>query len=224
MKGKYKRLIELTNKEIMELKEEGIQDLIDLECAVLGIKISERPEEIETPKIENDIEAFQIGDMYFKTEEEAQRVYDAIKSTKVFRQDYNYETGDEWKYLNESHTFGGDLMLTKAGFLSEKKLETYANELKKYKAKKEDFDKKLSDWRGEEEKRGKVENKVMNYIDGIWEKENEKKRMLKQYKKYLKLAGEDKEIAKKFLCDAYGTEHVRETLGEEYAILSDPRD
>jgi len=215
---------ELTNKEIMKLKEEDKQDLMDLECAVLGIKISERPEEPKPPKVENDIEAFKVGGMFFKTEKEAQQVYDVIRSTKVFRSDYNYESGSEWKFLESSYDYGENLMVTKVGFLSKKKLEIHGNELKKYNAKKETFDKKISDWRKEEEDREKVETEVRDYIDSVWEKENEKQRMLEQYKRYLKLAGDDKDIAKKFLCDAYQSEHVREILGEEYSVIPDARD
>lgn len=214
MKG-YK---ELTEKEIMELEEENIQDLIDLECANEGIKLLKRPKEPKKPELQNDIICYQIDNMIFKTQKEAQMVFDVLRQAKTYKTNYNYESGYDFKYLELDDIFGNDLSIKKTTYMSKNKYKEHQEMLTKYNSDKDLYDIKYSKWRKENDKRKKIEEIVRSHIDRAYEKESEKQDMLIQYKRYLELANNDELIAKKFLCDAHGKTYVKSTLGAGYLI------
>ena len=207
---------ELTEKEVMELEEENIQDLVDLECANEGVKLLRRPNEPKKPELLNDIICYEIDDMIFKTQKEAQMVFDVLRETKTYKTNYNYESGYDFKYLELDDTFGNDLSIKKTTYLSKKKYKEYEEMLIKYKSDKEIYDTKYQKWKKENDKRREIEETIRECIDKAYEKESEKQDMLLQYKRYLELANDDESVAKKFLCDAHGKTFVKATLGTGY--------
>ena len=207
---------ELTGKEIMELEEENIQDLIDLECANEGIKLIKRPNEPQKPELQNDIICYKIDDMIFKTQKEAQMVFDVLREIKTYKTNYNYESGYDFKYLEVDDDFGNNLSIKKTTYLSKKKYKEHEEMLVKYESDKSIYDTKYQKWSKENDKRREIEEIVRVYIDKVYEKESEKQDMLIQYKRYLELTNNDELIAKKFLCDAHGKTYVKATLGTKY--------
>lgn len=213
----------LTGKEIVNLGEEGVKDLIDLQCAEEGIKIARRPVEPEEPKLQRDIVCYKIGDMIFKTQSGAQRVFDILRTIVVFETDYNWEVGSDYKYLKEDSSYGAEMTIVKTAYLSKKRYKEYKEMLKKHNDKKEDYEHKYEIWSKENEKRLATETKVREHIRRVFEREQEKEDMLNQYKRYLELSDNNKEIAKRFLCDAYGAGHVKEMLGKEYWLKAEKK-
>ena len=207
---------ELTEKEIMELGEKNIQDLIDLECANEGVKLIKRPNEPQKPELQNDIICYKIDDMIFKTQKEAQMVFDVLRETKTYKTNYNYESGYDFKYLELDDDFGNNLSIKKTTYLSKKKYKEHEETLVKYESDKSIYDTKYQKWNKENDKRREIEGTIREYINKAYEKESERQDMLMQYKRYLELANDDELIAKKFLCDAHGKTHVKSTLGTEY--------
>jgi hypothetical protein len=97
-----KKITEMTEPEILALKQEDLEKLVKLAMAEEGIKIVSCPEEPEYRKLpEKDITVYTVGNYsYFKDIKEAQKIADMLSTMSFMEYSYNYSDYSNRYYEN----------------------------------------------------------------------------------------------------------------------------
>ena len=210
----YKRYNELTDKEILKCTKEDIEKLIELECAIEGVKIVDKPEEIVKPDIERNMQVFKVMGVLVRTREEAEIIAKAVQQVETYKVHYDYEINYNDRYL-EKDSEGVDCSIIVENYPDKKSLDEVKEKLKRYDKEKKLYDDLKAEYDSARDKRLNIADIIWKHIDKVQSAERERIRMVEEYKKYVILANSE-EIAKRFLCNAYGKEKVEERMGTDY--------
>lgn len=194
-----KRYYELTKEELIKLTSEQIQDLIDLEIAYEGITPIICPAEISLTEVDinKSIRVFQIGGIYFRNREDAEKVAN-MKRVII---DWNYNTGSNYKFAkDEDKEFSS---VTEEYFYSESEINRVKVAIENNKALKEDYDAKKLEYDKYITNTSEIRSKVRDAVNEArqWFEDIEYAKM--NYQKYLRLADGDVKIAKRFFNSAF---------------------
>ena len=194
-----KRLEEYTNEELATLTDEQEKDLIDLECAHEGIRLL--PELSPKPKFEKpgpDMTAYHIEDIYLLDMDEANDVLAYINSKKsiVTR---NYHCYEEYKIRPATAPL---TMSTVTGFSDEHHAKV-KYERERIKNLEDSWDEEKSKYDEILKSRQDVSKKVQDACQSARTEKSQINALLNEYRRYLKLAMNEKEIAQNFLREAH---------------------
>lgn len=195
-----KRLEEYTNPELRELTEDKRQDLIDLECAVAGVRLLPiLPDKPENLKPEKDLTLYQLSKQpYFIDKEEAEAVLALVNQCK--RGNYYSFNGEKWDpdeslvglELQDAYSPELHSKISPAKTLYEETKSAYV------KAKKE-FDDISTE-------RTEITTSVHNAIRDANDEQDTVDKYRREYTRYVALANGDVDIAMNFLTNAYPDE------------------
>lgn len=196
-----KRLDEYTQKELANLSDEEIQNIIDIECAFEGVRLlPPKPEEYVAKVFEPDSIVYNVGQFQFKNQEDALKVIDVLKSVTLVNTTYDYSVGYNYYYIDDKLIDAPNLE-TKKVFSKQTYNDMKAEMTKVNKEKDSHKDQKNLYDEIVKERKSVVDN-VYETINEAVDKENEKQRIINQYNRYLVLADNNTTTAKKFLADA----------------------
>jgi hypothetical protein len=187
--GIPKRFNDLTQDELFNLTKDGIQRLIDLECAFEGLVKVDMPtkpinpnEELTKPAI-----AYGISGILLTDYAEAEKVL-ALKS--IVKTNYNWELGYHMEWLSPD-----EVSLTTKMYYLEADVRAAAKELKAFKALKDLYETELAEYNKFVKAYDAIVNLVMDamYKAKLYFYSLEK--ATKLFNEYMGLAGGDTTIA-----------------------------
>lgn len=190
----------LTNEELLALTEEQIKDYVEYALAEAGLPIEleslEQPEPL-TVEPDSHLTKVEIRDLALLPEV-ATQIQDILKNTVVYSIDYNGKLSSARKESDYDYP----------------KFSSYRYESDKLKAEKEASRRLLKlQWeeynKREEENREAMSlreeklNEIFEHIQSVRNADYEKRTKLSAWEKYLKLANNDRVIAKNFFVERY---------------------
>jgi hypothetical protein len=197
-----KKIEELTEREIIDLKDDEINKMVRLLCAENGIKIISAPEEPEYEKIpEEDLVAYRIDrfNYIFLDKEEAEQVCVLLSKLQSFK-DYSYFCN--CKFLVEQDA---------TPFFSVQKIKVYSSHTQKVVLPlierndkiQEDYNKEIEEYNSEKKKMDMISSQIWNRVNNVRDEYANMERLWNIYKdEYLSLT-EDESMAMEFLKKAY---------------------
>ena len=197
-----KQIAELTSKELMELTEVDKKSIIDLECAVRGIKLlPEQPISPNVIKPEKDTTVYEIAGFNFLDSKEANEVLTLLENTKsrVGLDSKNYDSN---YYVRPLQSYYEPKIETNKVYSA----ESYVNikvELDKYTKAKEAYNKLKGEYDNCKHDIVTLKKELQDAIDTVFEYSRNVEKFTDLFARYLKLANNDKLIAKNFLISSY---------------------
>ncbi len=196
-----KRVDEMTREELLALTEDGIQTLIDLECAYMGVPLLPvAPVEPKKPDVEPDVTVYYVAGEYFVDKADAQRVAELIGECPRYKYTYAYGLYDG-KIVRGTETTMLTVITEK--WMSERlynqhrqALEMYGEARKQYDADRKKYDQILRD-------RQAIADEVLQKVNEARDWENTVQWIIEQYNRYLKLAEGNQVVAMRFLVKAH---------------------
>ena len=197
-----KRLADLTKVELASLSDQEVNDLIDLECAHASIPLlPDAPVAPTKAELLPDLAMYQIDDLSFLSHEDATKVAALVATMDRVEPHYIPGPGYEqyakpiskgtYPDIATKRIYSGTAALGQGSLLVQQ-----AARKKEYAEAKEAYDELV-------EKRGDVVNGVHEAIREAQREYARRSFLMAQYRRYLKLADGNGEIALGFLCDAY---------------------
>ena len=186
-----KRLDDYSNEELLILKQEEIERLIDFECAHNGVPLL--PDPPDKPIVKNpdpDLELYYIEGFCLQNKEDADRVIEIINSMSRMKDEYynrGYVSDDDLVNFTIKKEFSKHLKN-----LSKGQRETARKIEENYKELKDAYDRIVQD-------RKEIINMVNSAITDAREEQNKIIRFKRLYARYLQLAEGEKDIAMNFL-------------------------
>lgn len=214
-----KRYFDYSDEELYEMKGEEIEELIDLECAIEGIKL------VNMPKLPEDISTKPSVDVYtFDNYSSTDRsvvegirdmVFALMERGDLITLDYDYRTGSYDHKFTKTVKSVGDIGHMKA--YSPDEYEKITFEISAYKARKQAYDKAFSEYKEESKKMAECRERVMTHYYSAVDKISILNNLKMVYQNYLKLSCGDATIAWNFLEKAYPewVESKNEIVGVE---------
>ena len=198
---------DLTDVEILGLTDTDIQNYIELDIAVAGIKFVEKPtmeEPVKVNIVPKDV-AYQVGDLLFADAETAQKVANLVSYKRC------YDTGYNYKFLKPAEETSVDTVK----FYTEVQLLQYKDELEVYHKLKGVYDKLKKEYTAYLDSVRGIKSNVLDRVQVCKEEVERIENLKGQYSKYLELANQDSEIAKNFFVKAYSEETYLKVIGEK---------
>ncbi|MCK5613125.1 hypothetical protein KAR91_65230 [Candidatus Pacearchaeota archaeon] len=196
-----KRLEDCTDEDLLNMTEEQVEDLIDYECVHTGVRLLPempvKPTE-EAPK--EDFEFFEVSELQFVNKEDAEKIAELAAS--MDRIESKYESGPTYTRI-VTGTKKED-----PGIQKKKKFsEEYLNQVKVKKQRIEERKKEYNELKKEYDDISEARSSI---IDNVFNKLKEARQagqrliaLRDESHRYLKLAIGDKEIAQRFMTDAF---------------------
>jgi len=196
-----KRINEYTQLELANLSDQDTQNIIDIECAFEGVRLlPPHPTELVSKVFVPDTTVYKVGELNFENQDDALKVIEVLKTTKLISYTYDYNVGYDYNYI-ENKVIDVPNISTKKVFSKEKYLEMKADMLV-VKKEKDNYNSQKSLYDEIVKERKSVVDSVYEAINDAVDKETEKKRIIDQYNRYLALADNNATTAKTFLADA----------------------
>ena len=197
---------DLTDEQVFKLTTEQVDFYVNLECAKEGVLLlpDERPIEPRLEKPPFDAVAFQVGDFYVSTADEATKILDALKSVRIIRLDYESATGYDSKVVKRLDSFTPEIK--QIACYSQETFAEIKKQLTEYILAKNTYDRSVREYNDIVTKRDKVAEWIWNRAEEVREKHTSQEKLLNEYKRYLVLSNNDSEIALNFLQNAYKLE------------------
>jgi len=196
-----KRLEDYTNSELLDLTNDEVEQLIDMECAHIGVRLlPDLPKKPEVFKAERDATIFSVGGIEFLDPGEAQEVADFINTKRRAKTGHVPGPGYEPMLKGQENT---DMvsMFTKSVY-SEAFYNTIASQKAQADAQMKDYTDAKKDYDEIMKERTSITEDVLDHIK-IARLERQRLDMLcNEARRYMSLALADKEIAKRFMLDA----------------------
>lgn len=196
-----KRFEDLTDEEILALTEDEIRLHIDYECAVAGAPLlpPEPGPAPEKPKAEPDVEVFTVGDINFKTIEEANEVARLANGLDRYALAYVSGPGYEKKVTPDRD----DVTIETSRHYSPERYEEVRDDLDAYQeAKREHFWRQTA-YRDAERERQQVRDWIRERVSDVRQTEAERQDMRARFERYLDIADGDRATARRFLSEAH---------------------
>ena len=194
-----KRYDEMTNEELYDLSEEQISILIDYECALEGIPLlPEKPIVPEVKNFEPDTEIYEVKGMLFTNREEALSVLSLLLTSNMV--DYSYSNNSkriipliDYKKpeLKMEKYFSTEMYA-----LIQEEKDSYDRILKQYQERQKNYDEAYK-------LRIDIVKNITEAISCAQEEQYKKQKYTGEYKRYLKLSDNNKDIALNFLRNAH---------------------
>ena len=206
-----KRIDELSKKEILELSDDDIEQLIDLECAINGVPlVPPLPQKPIVSEVKPDLEIYRIGDVVFQNYSEAIAVIEAYDQADIYRMGY----GEKYPKL----IFSDDYNYPKI-----KKEKVMSAELyNSIKEEKEANDALLKEYESQEKlyndivsRQKQYKESVHNIVKEVWEEKHTKDSYKAEFDRYLILSDDNPTIAWNFLVSAHKDAEAIEGLRSE---------
>lgn len=195
-----KRIVDLEEKEIIELSNEKIEDYINYECALEGVPMlpphpGPAPDKI---KVEADTKVFEIAGYLVLDTDHAGRILDALNSGVLYREEianFDYSL----KHLTLIYDDYYAPKITAKNILSpelwdsvQKSHAAISSQLKQWKIINDEYQSSLKE-------REAITTQVWDHIESVRAIVCEKENIKNLFSQYLKLAEGDKSIAMNFL-------------------------
>lgn len=215
-----KRIDDYTKAELLDLKDDQIQKIIQWELAENGVKLLTKPKEPECydiPDPDKKIYEVSLVDVAFDKKEIAEEVAKIIRNnfSTLRHIEHHWGEGTGVKTdISQANYYGSN----KLEDIVVKEVRTYSTDLynqikanltenarlkEAYKKEKEEYD----TWEATSQE---TVTYVWNKIREVRNEQNEKEQMLKRFEEYLSLANNDSDIAWKFLKKAYTVSQEQE--------------
>lgn len=196
-----KRLEDYADEELLNMTEEQVEDLIDLECVHEGVRLlPELPVKPTEKPPEEDFEFFEIEPLQLVDRKDATLIAETVAD--MDRVESKYESGPSYTRIVTGSKKEEPSIQKKTKFS-----EKYLNEVK---ATKQRIDERNKEYKGLKDEYDTVSEArssiITNVLDKIKEARQAGKRLLAlrdESHRYLKLSMGDKEIAQRFMSDAY---------------------
>jgi len=207
-----KRLTDYTNEELRDLNQDGIERLIDLECAFEGIPLlpESSPVKPEVNKPQEDLTLFNVDSVSLERKEDAQEIVNLLNG--MGRMTRNWQT-DGYDLNEESVSFVPQKVFSSEHRQKHKAQEKAAKEIEtRYNLAKKEYD-------GIVKERKSIIDGVSTAVGLAFDEVDKINRYKKQYARYLQLAEGEKDIALNFMKAAHPDED--EYLDEILSKISD---
>lgn len=219
-----KSIEELTHSEIINLTYEERQKMLDLECAKHGLRFAVNPgQPPEAPKITPDTDVWQVGSYTFSdyaTAEKVQKVLlDAMNSRVKLTYDYGVCGGD-FKYLSQLDSYErAEVNISPMRVLSNAKYQEEKARLSNYSEEKKKYEEMKKSWDTFQKERERISGWIMDKFSDAQCLESKLSSIFYNYKRYLDLADQNKEIAMNFLRNSHGVEFNDQPTRELIEIM-----
>ncbi len=195
-----KRYSDLTHEELIVLKDDDVERLIDIEIANEGIMPVSKPEvpTLEAEGIVASEVAFEVGGILFKNED------DAITVARMdsFTTNYNYQVGGyDYKWLDPVI----DRTITRRTFYKQADIVRIKEILVKNKSKRKEYESRKKDYDEFLESTGKIRNAVYSFWREALNLQQEIDEAKAILEKYRALADSDETVAINFFKNTYKT-------------------
>ena len=193
-----KTIQEMTDSEILKLTGDELENLIKITYADNGIKllsVPEKPALLELPK--PTLKFFKVGGYYFKDSEVASQI------ASLMQDGYNdsYESSYKMKYPRKLSE--GYFCIVPEMLYEESVCHEWSKKLLEQKQLEEIYEKQKKDYDSNYNAGSNIRQEIHDTYYAIVEKYRNLNQLRNEYKAYLELAGQDKDIAIKFLRKAY---------------------
>lgn len=205
------RYTELTNDQLARLTSKQIDLLIELEVAHAAIEPVMPPVKpsLERVGITKSAIAYQVNNILFVNEDDAL----TVANMSMVAETYEYETGYKYKWLKPVM----DPSVSKVSYYRQEDVVRVQAALVDNNAKLATYEPAVNAYNKFMKQTGEVRNNVRAAVSEALEVQKELTMAQEQYKRYLILAGDDKEIADNFFRNTYKHKaHILTTvLGDE---------
>lgn len=224
-----KSIEKMTEKQILNLKDEDLEKLINLKMAQEGIKLLQRPSEPQLSEVPKpDIILYQIEgiEFYFKTRQAAEEAKDLFKDNK-------YIVGADYNYMSSEKVYHELAGLSKYDHEEREKMEikeqdAYSialyEEIKELLAANDKLNDAykggLEDYETEYKKSEYIREEINERYEEVCEKYRELDLMKSRYAEYLELANGNSKTALTFLKKAYTVNEETEAYITEEKIIA----
>jgi len=196
-----KRLEDYTDAELVNLTEEQVIDLIDLECGYEGVKLLPTlPDRPVKNNLAEDWEVWDVPSMTLADKKDAAEII-AFALGKSHVTTY-YVPGPGYKKYGEIDP-NYELGITSKKMFSRDHYKTIDVQLQQYESTKQNYDKAKSEYDEISKARSEIIGTVNEAISDARSTAQRLSRLEQASLRYLTLAHGDKEIAKRFMLDAY---------------------
>lgn len=183
--------------------------MIDLECAETGIPLlPPLPVASQSCQIKPKVKCYQIGDFWFDDYESAERVRVLLNSLMVYRIDYNYQVGYDYKYLK----LNDEIMLRESVLFDENQ---YSTALIKHHTQQKEYEERMKLYRKIADQRQTIVNKILEKIKDAKAELKEYEQKVSEAKRYLELVNGDVEIAGRFFTKVYKDADIRDFISSD---------
>ncbi len=196
-----KRLEDCTDEDLLNMTEAQVEDLIDLECVHTGVRLlPEMPVKPDEAPPTEDFESFEIGDLQFVDRKDATLIVEIVAEMK--RVETRYESGPSYSRVVTGSIKEEPTIQKKKQFS-----EQYLNEVKvkkqRIEERKKEYDNLKQEYDDISEARGSIIDDVFNKIKKARQAGQRLIALRDESHRYLRLAMGDKEIAQRFMTDAF---------------------
>jgi len=221
-----KQITELTEKEILALTDEQLENMVQYKMAEEGIKILEYPQKPEFNKIpQKDESAFTIGGLTYPitNKRAAEEISAVISKNREYFSNTEYSPNDySVKFLKpaDDYLFEKVGSLAKEDFYSAETARQIADDKKANKEIEQAYQVELNEYNEAYERRKEIEVVIYGKFREVVDKFREMERLKAKYEQYLQLADGNEKTAMKFLKNAYNVSYEAEYFvkGEEAPV------
>jgi hypothetical protein len=194
---------DLSHEEILGLGEGEIERYCNLACAQEGAPLlpPEPGEKPEKPTHEPDVEVYEAGGEYLRSQEAALAVADAINKGGPLS--WDYAPGGDYNQRRIKGAKDDARTVKGARFYSVAKWEEIKGEMLAYSEAKKRWEEEKKEYDEAVEARSRVTEWIWEKIAEVREAERQRERFAALLTRYLDLADGDEAVARKFLLDAH---------------------
>jgi|GEM_PF-4691845 hypothetical protein len=195
-----KNFFDLTDEEILNLTEDEIQNYIDLECAMNGIKLTPEPEKPKKDIPAPDVNVYSIGGFKTLDYNKALALFDLVSNMELVDVEYGRDFG--YKFVTELKSYNKPEVSTDK-YYTEEFYNQIADDVKKHEDAVKQYEMLMEDFEANQERRNEVADSILEVVYAVRKKESKRLSLEHQFNRYLELAGNDRETALRFLFDAH---------------------
>lgn len=202
-----KRLDDMTSRELVNLTEEQVKDLIDIECAFAGARLLPPEPVYKQPAIiEPDAILYIVGGIKFKRQDQAMEIVEALEAMDLAQTGYAYEAGYNNEYIKDEPANPPQIESKKV--FTRTAFEKHKSQLTANKVEDTAYENQVKLYREIKDERRDVEDRVLKRIRDAREEVEEQQRIVTQFDRYLTLADGARPMAIRFLADALKVDYA----------------
>jgi hypothetical protein len=193
-----KRFNEMTDAELLLLDEQGIADLVDLECAHENVSLLPvQPIKPVKPEHKKDATIYKVGSFHFIHQHEALNIEELLKNySLVSTEGYGINTRMvELKSYEEPKTEALPIY-------TEDKYKVIEDEINKFNAAEKTYNDAISNYKVIKGQRKDIENEIEDKIQALNANKAREDELKTLFARYLQLADDNAAMALKFLNNA----------------------
>lgn len=225
-----KQITELSEKEILELTYDELDQMVKYKMAENGIKILTKPSEPDYLSLpQKDWPLYSVGgvDKTFVMREDAESVANLLNEIKgnsglVQKESINYDSNLSFGKIFADDNYSWERIgdVTPIAIWRHETMQSAKEAIEKNKETKKSYDVELAEFKEADNQSADIKATIYGLYHDTCKKYREYEDMKYRYNEYLSLANDDDEMAMKFLKKAYGVN--RET--ENYILYGTPED